>query len=187
MNLQRQNKIYERQKGETAKAYAALNCYLEMGSERSHSKVATALGKHVSQIHQWSVRWKWADRAKAYDRMLDRRRSRELTKAAIAEAQRRAEREEKIQARADELRMRMLDKTEQILAFPLAKIITDGGKTTVNPAKFVMGDAPKLFKAATQYRRVDDDEQKKRSDRREEVYNIVDYDKPEDDDSEDEK
>jgi len=187
LGLQGRNEIYERQKGETAKAYAALKCYLEMGSERSHSKVATALGKHVSQIHQWSVRWKWTDRAEAHDKMLDRARSREHEKAAIADAQRLAEQDQKVWDRAGDLRMPMLDKMEQRLAYPFAEVITDGGKTIVKPGKSMISDAVKLFKAVTEFRRPDDDEQKKLSERREEIFDVGGYGEPEDDDSEDEK
>lgn len=57
---------------ETPKSAHAFALYCEMGSERSLAKVAEKIyGKptvNLRQIEQWSSKYHWVDRAKAYDR-----------------------------------------------------------------------------------------------------------------------
>lgn len=57
----------DRQDKETAVAFEAFRCYLEMGTERSTAKVARQLGKTKSLIDRWSSRWKWVDRVREYE------------------------------------------------------------------------------------------------------------------------
>jgi hypothetical protein len=65
---------WERAKGESAKAYAAFCVYRDLGSERSLRKMANEgeCGANVGQLERWSSRWKWVNRAAAYDDELDR-------------------------------------------------------------------------------------------------------------------
>ncbi len=55
---------------ETPKAAAAFALYCEMGPERSLAKVGQMWGKSGAKfrIEQWSSKYHWVDRAKAYDR-----------------------------------------------------------------------------------------------------------------------
>ena len=62
--------IWLRQPGETDKAFAAFQVYLDMGSERNISKVGQKLDKSRSQIDAWRVKYDWKNRAVAYDNYL---------------------------------------------------------------------------------------------------------------------
>lgn len=59
-------KVWERQKGETDKAYAAFKIYLEI-EDRSITKVAERLSVSVQNVRKWSGKNNWLDRAAAYD------------------------------------------------------------------------------------------------------------------------
>lgn len=74
----RANNLWERQKGESEKAYEAFSIYRDMGSERTLIAVAQRLKKSRTLIDRWSARWNWQERVLAYDN--------ELQKEAKAEA-----------------------------------------------------------------------------------------------------
>lgn len=59
--------IYERQPGETTKAYSAFCIYRDMGANRSLESTAQTLSKSVQPIKTWSVKWEWVKRAEAWD------------------------------------------------------------------------------------------------------------------------
>lgn len=59
---------WERQPGETNRAYAAFTEYLKMPPhERSLARVAEKLQKTPQHIENWSRRWGWVKRVGAYD------------------------------------------------------------------------------------------------------------------------
>ena len=58
---------WDRQPGESAKAFAAFECYKLMGPRRSVVKVAGEIGRHPSLIRRWCQRHHWVDRALAWD------------------------------------------------------------------------------------------------------------------------
>lgn len=53
--------------GEPRKAYAAFRVFYEMGIERTLSVTADKTGYPYRAIRVWSAKWKWLERAKAYD------------------------------------------------------------------------------------------------------------------------
>lgn len=57
-------KEWERQAGETARAFQAFLCYLET---RSHKITAQLTGHPLSRVYHWSTKHKWQARACAYD------------------------------------------------------------------------------------------------------------------------
>jgi hypothetical protein len=57
-------KSWERQEGESDKAFEAFRCYLEMGPKRSIVAVAQRLSKSIPMIKRWSKRWKWVVRVR---------------------------------------------------------------------------------------------------------------------------
>jgi len=61
------DKLWERQKGESAQAYEAFSIYLGMGAERSLSAVAKQLSKSLPLIKRWSREKEWQERIRAYD------------------------------------------------------------------------------------------------------------------------
>lgn len=93
---------WERQPGEPARAYAAFCIYRDLPpSERSLRAVADRLygvkpdakrRRVPGQIHQWSTRWRWVERAAAWDDEQDRR-AREAQLRAVREMRERHIRE----------------------------------------------------------------------------------------------
>ena len=63
---------WERQDGETARAYEAFSEYRDMGADRSLAKVGQKLGKSKAQMEKWSKKYSWVARAEAWDIEQDR-------------------------------------------------------------------------------------------------------------------
>lgn len=63
---------WERQKGETSKAYAGFCAYRDLGPDRSIRKAGEVLGKNQTTLEQWSARNDWVKRAGAWDAEQDR-------------------------------------------------------------------------------------------------------------------
>ncbi len=68
----RSENSWERQPGESAKAFEAFDLYCKMGSERSLGKVGQKLGKSATLIERWSSRWNWVKRSRDYDNEIKR-------------------------------------------------------------------------------------------------------------------
>ena len=74
-------KAWERQPKESARAYEAFDLYLKMGPERSLRKVGQELGKSNTLISRWSSAWNWLERCRDYDNYLKRQELEEQRKA----------------------------------------------------------------------------------------------------------
>lgn len=81
---------WERQPGESVRAYAAFCAYRDMPpGERSLRALAARLGyekaakagRVPSHIQRWSTRWRWVERARAWDDEQDRRAREEQIRA----------------------------------------------------------------------------------------------------------
>jgi len=79
---------WDRQEGESAKAYEAFMVYLELGDERSQQAVGKKLAKSRQLISRWSATYRWVERAVAYDTDIQRR----AHAAAVKKKKRMAER-----------------------------------------------------------------------------------------------
>lgn len=66
------DKPWERQKGESEKAFEAFAAYRDMGSERTISAVVKKLEKSRTLIDRWKERWDWQERVRAYDNELEK-------------------------------------------------------------------------------------------------------------------
>ncbi len=66
------DKPWERQKGESEKAFEAFAAYRDMGPERTISAVVKRLGKSRTLIDRWKDRWDWQERVRAYDNELEK-------------------------------------------------------------------------------------------------------------------
>lgn len=66
------DKPWERQKGESEKAFEAFAAYRDMGEKRTFTAVAEKLQKSVSLIRRWKDRWEWPERVRAYDNELEK-------------------------------------------------------------------------------------------------------------------
>lgn len=65
------NPLWQRQPGESSKAFAAFVRYREMGPDRTHRKVGLEMGRSIQNIDQLSTKYKWTTRIKAWDDYLD--------------------------------------------------------------------------------------------------------------------
>lgn len=63
---------FERQPGETEKAFAAFNIYLNLGPTRSLSQVTKLMGKNTRRPEIWSRKFDWTSRVQAYTAHLAR-------------------------------------------------------------------------------------------------------------------
>ena len=72
---------WDRQKGESARAFEAFLVYLQMGPERSVRAVAQKLSKSYTLAGRWSSTYHWVERCRAWDNYLQQ----EAKKAAAAE------------------------------------------------------------------------------------------------------
>lgn len=66
-------KPWERQEGESIKAFEAFTVYLEMGDERSLRAVGQRLGKSRALIERWSRTYQWVERVASYDADVQRK------------------------------------------------------------------------------------------------------------------
>src|SRR5690349_20291155 len=60
-------RLYDRQPGEGTKAHDAFCTYRDMGPDRSLRAVAGVLGKARQLLERWSTRYRWVERALAWD------------------------------------------------------------------------------------------------------------------------
>lgn len=97
-------KPWDRQPGETSKAYEAFQVYLDQGSARSTRSVGEALGKSDALMHRWSSKYGWPDRARAWDSMPRR---------AVSEAY--EEMAQRIAAQHERLATKLVDRLERNL------------------------------------------------------------------------
>lgn len=63
---------WERQEGETPRAYEAFCVYRDLGPNRSITKTAQELNKNRTTIGEWSTKYEWVKRAAAWDSEQDR-------------------------------------------------------------------------------------------------------------------
>ena len=63
---------WERQEGETPKAWEAFCVYRDMGIDRSLRKVVQHLNKSLTVIGEWSSKYDWVERVAAWDAEQDR-------------------------------------------------------------------------------------------------------------------
>lgn len=86
------NNAWDRQPGESTKAYAAFCAYRDLGPERSIEKAGQMLDKPRSKkwLGEWSAKYKWVERAKAYDDYVEKLKRKEKEKAIKEMAERQA-------------------------------------------------------------------------------------------------
>jgi hypothetical protein len=63
--------LYDRQAGESDKAFEAFAIYRDMGASRSLDSVSKKLTKNIQLIKRWSSQYGWGERVSAYDDYVD--------------------------------------------------------------------------------------------------------------------
>lgn len=81
-------KPWERQTGESEKAFEAFVVYRDLGCDRSISKVVQKLNKSHALIARWSGQWNWSERVRLYDNELEKQAFDEAVKERRAMSER---------------------------------------------------------------------------------------------------
>ena len=63
---------WERQQGESEKAFAAFVIYRDLGEKRTITEVAKKLTRSRQWINEWKDKWHWKERAALYDQEMQR-------------------------------------------------------------------------------------------------------------------
>lgn len=149
-------KPWDRRKGESQQAYAALRTYLDMGESRNLIALAYKLNKSRQLMSVWSARHDWVDRAVAYDGHLAavelaRREQVRLEHAEKAERSRIASAHANVDVGA-----KLFLKAQQMLESPLyeetiEEAYEDGRPKTIvmKPASWSLKDAAAFAKVAS--------------------------------------
>lgn len=110
---------WERLPEETPKAWRAFCVFRDLGPTRTLARAAQALGLRpasVRRLEEWSSRYRWVERALAYDEWLDAQRRAEREAAVREMARRHAELAalllERVRARVEALRPEELTPAE---------------------------------------------------------------------------
>lgn len=97
------NQNWDRQQGESSKAYAAFCAYRDLGINRSVMKVvetyAGLYGKRAI-LNRWSIQHSWVKRSSEYDDFLEKQRRKELQAQAIEMTHRHIEQSRILQDKA---------------------------------------------------------------------------------------
>ncbi len=146
---------WERQPGETPKAYQAFTLYRDMGPSRSLARIGIELGKTKALMEQWSSRHDWVSRVQAmtdYHEMIRREAVEEHQRASATDE---AERKEQLRKRVLAIGEQMAEQAEKMLNYPLTRQTTvrpdkDGEMATyiIEPAKWTKGMIKSLYDGA---------------------------------------
>ena len=71
---------WDRQKGESEKAFEVFVIYRDMGAERSITAVSKQLSKSRQLIVRWEAKYQWQERVLCYDKYLDKKAREEVEK-----------------------------------------------------------------------------------------------------------
>lgn len=152
---------WERQPKETARAYAAFKVYLDLGKDRSAdrawSKVTGRNGGRSGHWGEWSVKWRWVERATAYDLHMARLEQEKREQALANEVDKWADRQRELREREFALSQQLLDKVEAMLKFPLQTVTRSGPKgenVTIVPADWAVRDVARLLETASKVSRL---------------------------------
>ena len=148
---------WERQEGESAKAYESFSIYRDMGAGRSLAKVGQEVGKSKKMMEKWSKTHKWVERAEQWDLEQDRLIRIELTKDIGAMRKRHADMAKAMLMKAaralqkipdDEIKAtdisRMVDvatKLERISRGDVGEVVEERqGEAVADPVQFYIPD-----------------------------------------------
>lgn len=105
---------WERFDTDTDKSFEAFCVYRDMGSNRSHEKVAKELGKSATLISRWASENDWSERISAYDDYL-REEHRKRVESARLEVAENVLDDYKVLRKAIKKRLEVLEKIDYIV------------------------------------------------------------------------
>jgi hypothetical protein len=147
-------RAWERQPGETSRAYEAFSAYRDLGSARSLAKVGQILGKSKALMERWSAAHSWVDRIAALEARDEMVRREALEQFLANQAEDHAAREARIAEKLLEIREQAANQALSIVRWPLSEqrifLEEDGNETTVvvKPSKWSKSTAIGLAQLA---------------------------------------
>ena len=133
-NSQAEEKPWDRQPGESAKAYRAFALYRDKQADRTFEFVARELRCSGTNIRRWAKQWDWTGRVRAHDILVDRIEHEALSRDRVAMKKRMARQGIDMQAAAaeglSELQRLIKRKTRplRLSAADIARLAEVGGK-----------------------------------------------------------
>lgn len=129
---------WQRQKGESEAAFKMFELYRQMELPRSMQRLADSLGRHPSTMRDWSAKFKWAERIRAWDN----KKQEEAMQAEIEEIRLMHQRHARYSHQYQEVMLaplrayldrfkrdpEMVTKLEELTLPQLLKLITDGAR-----------------------------------------------------------
>ena len=137
MPTQSQPKPYDRQPHETDKSWAAFCVYRDLGRERTLEKAQKQCNyKSCYNLFQWSSKYKWRERCRAFD-------DEESERVSIMLQKERYERRLQMERQAWERREKLIKKADTISRVPLLKpeMSEDGTQIFMPTDKWNLKDA----------------------------------------------
>lgn len=145
---------WDRQPGESARAFAAFCVYRDDGAKRSLAAVAHKTGAKLGQISGWSGRQRWVSRVEAYDAHMNRLEQAAREQALEAEARKWAERRLEQREREWATAQALHERAIQMLAHPMTRTKSEDGKSVIVPAGWWMRDIPAFADLASKLARL---------------------------------
>jgi hypothetical protein len=157
---------WERQYGESRQAFAAFAGYRDLGSDRSVDE-AYRRGRGLPEDHTratkrwrvWVARWRWLERAAAWDAHLDDEARRTQEEAVRRDAEVLAERRRAQREREVDVGDRLLRRAEEMLTLPLVETTverdTADGRVVqrIAPTAWRVADAARLADVGARLKR----------------------------------
>jgi hypothetical protein len=138
-------RAWERQPGETSRAYEAFGTYRDLGSARSLARVGQLLGKSTGLMERWSAANSWVDRVAALEARDEMLRREAVEEYFVAQAEDLANREGRIAEILLTVREEAAKQALSMVSWPLSeqRILQgeeDGNEITVivMPARWSM-------------------------------------------------
>lgn len=145
---------WDRQPGESARAFAAFCVYRDDGAGRSLRATVDKTGTKLTQIGAWSRRHGWVSRVEAYDAHMARLEQAAREQALEAEARKWAERRLQQREREWETAAALHERAVQMLAHPMTRTKSEDGKSVIVPAGWWMRDIPAFVDLASKLARL---------------------------------
>lgn len=135
--------LWERQPGESAKAFEAFAAYRDMGVNRSIRKAAQSLNKAVTTLAEWSTKHEWVKRCAAWDAEQDRITRNELLADMAATRKRQRKNAQRMQERGMEF-------LENVIAGePALRDIVQLLKAGMEQERIALGDVGEVIEERT--------------------------------------
>jgi Phage terminase small subunit len=145
MNIQN---TWDRQPGESTKAFSAFRLYLEAGYDRSVQGVAQKLAKSTNTIKKWAAAFNWVARTSDYVQYMAEVTTKEKEKHGVLDAAKWAARLSAQREETYRLSEALHEKAASMLEFPLEDEVSADGRTIRKAPKWNYSDIVKLITLA---------------------------------------